>query len=139
MMSLLLAFKKKEKKKKLLLTNLTSMTLKETDCVCPKCYPHYTCWNQHYFPLQCLIYNKQHFKNKFIHIHFSKIFLFKNNLLPFVRYDLIIFFLLELQIFLFVKLFINRGKKWYKKCLVNNMCVYLSAIQFLQEHLQGVK
>jgi len=44
MMSLLLAFKKKEKKKKLLLPNLTSMTLKETDSVCPKCYnPHYTC------------------------------------------------------------------------------------------------
>ena len=82
--------KKKGKEKKLLLTNLTSITLKETDSVCPKCYPHYTCWNQHYFPFQCLIYNNQHLQDTFIAYTFSKIFLFRSNLLLSVTYDLIL-------------------------------------------------
>ena len=55
-----------------------------------------------------------------LHIHFSKIFLFKNNLLPSVRYDLLFFFSFWWNSkYSYLSNYLPKeAKKLYKKCLV---------------------
>jgi len=48
------------------------MTLKETEKCLPKMLSPLHFEKQYYFPLQSLIYNKQHFKNTFIAYTFLK-------------------------------------------------------------------